>query len=79
MTEKKKKAYLSEMLYVPVQDVQPEHMDAFTSTFEKVIYEKPTDVARKCVNCKFWKKAWRDSAGNENPVPSAWVQRGRLL
>lgn len=60
-----KKAYLSDMLYVPVEHVRPEHVNAFTYTFEKVVYEKATDVTRKCANCKFWKTPWIDYSGNE--------------
>jgi superfamily II DNA or RNA helicase len=42
-----------------------EHLKEWTYTFEKVSYEKQTDVTRKCANCEFWKKPWTDKNGLE--------------
>jgi superfamily II DNA or RNA helicase len=62
---KVKLAYLNEVLYVPSEHVRQEHLNEYTYTFEKVIYEKPDEVTRKCANCKYWKVPWKDTKGNE--------------
>lgn len=53
------------MLYVPAEHVTREHIDAFTYKFEKAVYEKPDNVTRKCLNCKYWKVPWKDFKGSE--------------
>jgi len=64
-SDKKRLAILSDMLYVPSSEVRNEHLTAYTYKFEKVTYEKPTDVTRKCANCELWKKPWRNAEGIE--------------
>jgi hypothetical protein len=55
---------LKERLKVPTDLVDREHLDAFTYVIKKESY-KPigNDVAKKCMNCHWWHRAWKDSRG----------------
>lgn len=54
-----KSAILSNLLYVPADLVQPEHLDAYTYRVEQVQSTKQDHLPPICQNCQLWDKKWR--------------------
>lgn len=62
MTEKT--AILNDRLYVPGHLVHQGHLEAFTHRYTVKVVE-PIAPTRRCQNCKWWNRSWRDDAGKQ--------------
>lgn len=57
-------AILNDRLYVPGALVHQGHLEAFTHRYTVRVVE-PVAATRRCQNCKWWRRSWRDDAGKQ--------------